>query len=209
MKSPLLSKLFTILIVLSLSLSACGPRTSIAKSALQRVAAPNVGADELHGLTEANNAFALDLYQSLRSRDGNLIYSPYSISLALAMTYAGARGETESQMAQTLHFLPQDKLHAALNELDQELAKRGQAQSKDQKPLQLNIANSIWAEQTFPFLKDYLDVIAQNYGAGIQLADFINGHEAVRKEINGWVSNKTNDKIKDLIPAGVLDATTR
>jgi serpin B len=100
-------------------------------------------------------------------------------------------------------------LHAALNELDQELAKRGQAQLKDQKPLQLNIANSIWAEQTFPFLKDYLNVIAQNYGAGIQLSDFIHQHEAVRKEINGWVSNQTHDKIKDLLPEGVLDPSTR
>ena len=209
MKSPLHPKLFAILVVLSFLLSACGPKASIAKSDLQRVAAPNVSQDELHGLTEANNTFALDLYQSLRSRDGNLIYSPYSISLALAMTYAGARGETESQMARTLHFLPQDKLHAALNELDQELAKRGEAQSKDKAPLQLNIANAVWAEQTFPFRKEYLAVIAQNYGAGIQLSDFVHQHEAVRKEINGWVSNKTNDKIKDLIPEGVLDPTTR
>ncbi|HLO31082.1 MAG TPA: serpin family protein [Anaerolineales bacterium] len=209
MKTPLFPKLATILVVLVLLLSACGPSASIAKSDLPRISVPNVPVDEIHALTDNNNAFALDLYQSLRSRDGNLIYSPYSISLALAMTYAGARGETESQMAQTLHFLPQNKLHSALNELDLELAKRGEAQSKDAAPLQLDIANAVWAEQTFPFLKDYLDLIARNYGAGIQLADFINGHETIRKQINSWVSNETHDKIQDLIPDGVLDPSTK
>jgi serpin B len=160
-------------------------------------------------LTDNNNAFALDLYQSLRSQKGNLIYSPYSISLALAMTYAGARGETEAQMAQTLHFLPQHEFHSALNALDLELAKRGEAQTKDETPLQLNIANAVWAEQTFPFLQDYLELIAQNYGAGIQLADFLRQHEPIRKEINAWVSDETNDKIQELIPDGVLDPNTK
>jgi serpin B len=112
-------------------------------------------------------------------------------------------------MAATLHFSSQNKLHSALNALDLELAKRGQAASKDETPLQLNIANAVWAEQTFPFLKGYLDVIAQNYGAGIQLADFIHRHEAIRKEINGWVSNKTHDKIQDLIPDGILNPSTK
>jgi serpin B len=125
------------------------------------------------------------------------------------MTYAGSRGETEAQMAQTLHFLPQDRLHAALNALDLELAKRGAAASSDATPLQLNIANAVWAEQTFPFLQSYLDLLAQNYGAGIQLADFINQYEAVRKEINGWVSDETNEKIQDLLPEGVLKPSTR
>jgi serpin B len=209
MKSPLFLKGATVLTVLFLLLSACRPSANIAKSDLQRNTSPNVTSDDIHELTDDNNTFALDLYQSLRARDGNLIYSPYSISLALAMTYAGARGETESQMAQTMHFLPQNKLHSALNALDLELAKRGEAGSKAETPLQLDIANAVWAEQTFAFLKDYLDGIAQNYGAGIQLADFIHEHEAIRKEINGWVSNKTNDKIQDLIPEGVLDPSTK
>ncbi len=212
MESPLLLKLSMIVAILSLLLSACGsagPAASIAQSDMARITSPNASPDDIHALTEGNNTFALDLYQSLRAQDGNLIYSPYSISLALAMTYAGARGETESQMAQTLHFLSQNKLHSALDALDLELAKRGEAQSKDQTPLQLKIANAVWAEQTFPFLKDYLNILAQNYGAGIQLADFVHQSEPVRKDINGWVSKKTNDKIQDLIPAGALDASTR
>lgn len=209
MKFPLFLKEFTVLAVLFLLLSACGPSASIAKSDLERNTSPNVASDDIHTLADDNNAFALDLYESFRERDGNLIYSPYSISLALAMTYAGARAETESQMAQTMHFPPQDKLHSSLNALDLELAKRGESGSKDETPLQLDIANAVWAEQTLPFLKDYLDLIAQNYGAGIQLADFIHKYEVVRKEINGWVSNQTNDKIQDLIPDGVLDSSTK
>jgi serpin B len=209
MKCPLFPRLSIVLTIPFVLLSACAPSANIAKSNLPRNTSPSVGSSDIHTLTDDNNAFALDLYQSLRAQDGNLIYSPYSISLALALTYAGARGETESQMAQTMHFSPQNKLHSALNALDLELAKRGEAKSKDETPLQLDIVNAVWAEQTFPFLKDYLDVIAQNYGAGIQLADFIHQHEAVRKEINGWVSNQTNDKIQNLIPDGVLDPNTK
>ena len=158
-----------------------------------------------------NNTFAFDLYRSLHAdaHGGNLIYSPYSISLALAMTYAGAGGETKSQMAQTLHFLAQDQLHATFNALDLQLAGRGKGQSEEQTPLQLNVANAVWAEQTYPFLQGFLDTIALNYGAGIRLADFINQYEAVRKEINNWVSDQTEDKIKDLIPEGVLNSDTR
>lgn len=199
--------------VLSLLLSACGPSSSasIAKSDLQRVTAPDTPPGDIQALVNNNNTFAFDLYQSLHAReqDGNLIYSPYSISLALAMTHAGARGETESQMAQVLHFLPQNQLHPAFNALDLQLAERGKAPSEDETPLQLNIANAVWAEQTYPFLQNFLDTIALNYGAGIRLADFINQYEAVRKEINNWVSDQTEDKIKDLIPEGVLNTDTR
>ncbi len=211
MKSLYFFKLSVVISVIGLLLSACGPlpSASLAKSDLQRVTAPDTPPDDLQTLVDNNNAFAFDLYRSVQTQDGNLIYSPYSISLALAMTYAGARGETESQMTQTLHFLPGDQLHPAFNALDLQLAERGKAQSEEETPLQLDIANAVWAEQTYPFLQSFLDTIALNYGAGIRLADFINQYEAVRKEINNWVSDQTEDKIKDLIPEGVLDSDTR
>jgi serpin B len=210
MKSRFLfNKSPVIVIALGLFLSACGPSASIAKSDLQRLTSLDTTPDEIQALVENNTAFAFDLYQSLQTQDGNLIYSPYSISLALAMTYAGAGGETESQMAQTMHFLPQDQLHPTFNALDLQLAERGKAQSEDETPLQLNIANAVWAEQTYPFLQSFLDTIALNYGAGIRLADFINQYEAIRKEINSWVSDQTKDKIQDLIPEGVLNTDTR
>lgn len=209
MNTPLFFKISISITVLSLLLGACSPSASIAKSDLARVTSPSTPPNNIQTLVKNNNDFAFDLYQSLQTQDGNLIYSPYSISLALAMTYAGARGETESQMAKALHFLPQDQTHPAFNALDLQLAERGKAQSEEATPFQLNIANAVWAEQTYPFRQSFLDTIALNYGAGVQLANFINQYEAARKEINRWVSNQTEDKIKDLIPEGVLDTDTR
>jgi serpin B len=205
-------EILSALAALSVLLTACGsrPSSSEAKSGLKRIADPAVPADDLSALVQGNNAFALDLYHSLRSDDGNLAFSPYSLSVALAMPYAGARGQTEIQMAQALHYtLPQDRLHPAFNRLDQDLMKEAQPTSDSEQPLQLKIANGVWAEQTFSFLQDYLDLIARDYGAGIQLADFVNHSDAVRQQINGWVSDRTDDKIKNLIPAGALDPMTK
>ena len=196
--------------------SACGTppapseMANVAQSSFKRISFPKVPSEDSHALVDGNNAFALDIYQTLSAQDGNLILSPFSISLALVMTYAGARGETESQMADTLHFdLPQGQLHPAFNALDQDLAARGEVKSDEEKPFQLNIANAVWAEQTYPFLQEFLDVIASNYGAGIRLANFVNQFESVRIEINDWVFDQTEEKIKDLLPEGVLSSDTR
>ena len=224
MKSTALAKLFSPVALLSLLLSACGAApapssmANIAQSSLQRISSPKVPTNDARTLVDGNNAFALDIYQTLSAQDGrkastqvgNLILSPFSISLALAMPYAGARGQTESQMADTFHFdLAQRQLHPAFNALDQDLATRGQPISDQEQALQLNIANAVWVEQTYPFLQDFLDVIASNYGAGIRLADFINQYESVRSEINDWVYDQTQEKIKDLLPEGVLSSDTR
>ena len=214
MKSSACSKPLSAFIALATLLSACGSPSArvpqVAKSDLPRITFPNISSDDSQTLVDGNSAFALDIYHALPSDEGNLILSPFSISLALAMTYAGARGETESQMANTLHFdQPQAALHPAFNALDQELASRGESQSEDEVPLQLNIANTVWAELTYPFLQEFLDLIASNYGAGIRLADFINQFESVRKEINDWVYDETQEKIKDLLPEGILSADTR
>ena len=212
MKTSTLHKLLSIIIALAILISACrsSPSANMAQSSLKRITSPNVPAADFQALVNGNNAFALDIYQTLSAQEGNLILSPFSMSLALAMTYAGARGETESQMTDTLHFdLPQGQLHPAFNALDQDLAPRGKAKSDDEEPLQLNIANAVWAEETFSFLQDFLDVIASNYGAGIRLADFVNRYERIRKEINGWVFDETQEKIKDLIPEGILNSDTR
>jgi serpin B len=211
MNSPTF-KLIMLGTIFGLIFSACAPSLTLnmAESNKERETNPTIGEGDVRTLVDGNNAFALDLYQSLRSQDGNLILSPYSISLALAMTYAGARNETESQMAGTLHFdLPQDRLHPAFNALDLGLSQSGKSQFLKDQPMQLNIANAVWAEQTYPFQQDFLDTIALNYGAGINLADFINQFEPVRKEINNWVSGQTNKKIKDLLPNGALDTDTR
>jgi len=208
----------TLIVITLLGLVGCarpGGGTALAQSVQsdkERVTSPNVSAPDLADLVNGNSAFAFGLYHFLREeKDGNLFYSPYSISLALAMTYAGARGETAQQMADTLHFtLPQDRLHPAFNSLDLELASRGEgAQGKDSKGFRLNIVNAIWGQQGHKFLPTFLDTLAENYGAGLRLLDFASNPEASRVTINDWVSDQTEGKIKDLIPQGVIDKLTR
>ncbi len=127
------------------------------------------------------------------------------------MTYAGARTETEQQIASTLHFtLPQERLHPTFNFLDLTLASRSQESAgNDGRGFRLNIANSIWGQKGYAFLMGYLDVLAQNYGAGLRLLDFIQAPEESRATINKWVSDQTEDKIKDLIPPGKITDLTR
>jgi serpin B len=127
------------------------------------------------------------------------------------MTYAGARGETETQMADTLDFLlSQDDLHPAFNALALELASRGEgAQGKDDEGFRLNIVNAIWGQKDYAFLNSFLDTLAVNYGAGLRLLDFINETEAARVTINDWVAEQTEGRIEDLIPQGALNAWTR
>lgn len=187
------------------------PVSELVQSKKERLINPAAPAGDLTALEDGNQAFALDFYQAVRDQGENLFYSPYSISLALAMTYAGARGATESQMGETLHFtLPQDRLHPAINALDQELASREAASNgQDGDPFKLNIANSIWAQQDYRFLPEYLDILAQNYGAGLRLVNFAGSAESARQTINDWVDEQTQGKIKDLIPQGAIDALTR
>jgi serpin B len=183
----------------------------VLESDKERITSPDVGTSEQASLVEGNSAFAFELYQALKEEDGNLFYSPYSISLALAMTYAGARGETAEQMADTLQFLlDQDKLHPAFNWLDAELASRGEgAEGKDGEGFRLNIVNAIWGQKDYDFLSDFLDVLAENYGAGLRILDFMNETEQSRLAINKWVYDKTEECIKDLIPPGAISELTR
>ncbi|MDD5486193.1 MAG: serpin family protein [Dehalococcoidales bacterium] len=200
-------------IILVLPLVACGQLTmaSELKSAKQRIVSPQVGLEEQGMLAQGNSAFAFDLYKALKNEEGNLFCSPYSISAALAMTYAGARGETAQQMADTLHFLlSEERLHPNFNALDIELGKRGQgARGKDDEGFRLKIVNAIWGQKDFEFLPDFLDVLAENYGAGLRILDFINNAEKSRTTINDWVSKQTEGRIEDLIPQGVIDKFTR
>ena len=196
-------------------LGACGgPQDSAAAEEIRsdrERAVPPAGNADLAVLVDGNGAFAFDLYQALRERDGNLFYSPHSISLALAMTYAGAGGQTASQMADTLRFsLPQDRLHPAFNALDLELASRGEGtQDRGGERFRLNIINAVWAQQGREFQEAFLDVLAESYGAGVKAADFIATPEETRIAINDWVAESTEDRIKDLIPPEVITPLTR
>jgi len=215
MKSNLLISIILVTALL-ISGAACAlqlptqPAGEILKSDKLRVTSPLASQADLAAVVDGNNTFAFDAYQQIKG-DENVFFSPYSISLALAMTYAGARGDTAQQMANTLHYtLPQELLHPAFNSLDIELSQRGQgAQGKDDKGFRLNIVNAIWGQNGFTFLQDFLDTLAENYGAGIRTLDFMNAPEPSRVTINDWVSDQTEDRIKDLIPPGAIDAMTR
>lgn len=156
-------------------------------------------------LVKDNAAFAVDLYHQLGTSGGNIFFSPYSISTALAMTYAGARGDTETQMAEALRFsLPHRKLHPAFREIAAALdaiEKKGN--------VQLNVANSLWPQQGYPFLEAYLSLLKTSYGASVTALDYAGSSEAARKTINQWVEDKTRNKIQDLIQPGILSAMTR
>jgi serpin B len=160
-------------------------------------------------LVQGNNQFAFDLYQRISTQDGNLIVSPYSISLALALTYAGARGSTESQMADVLHFvLPQDQIPGAFSALDAAMPKdSGEDDSADE--FRLSIANALWGQPDYPFLPEYLDLVNQNFGAGLQAVDFAADPDAARVVINDWVAEQTRQRILDLIKPGILTPDTR
>jgi serpin B len=180
----------------------------LASSSLDYDTQPNVPVDVVNRLAQGNTSFAFDLYQQLNDNPGNLFLSPYSISLALAMTYAGAASETERQMAETLHFtLPQEQLHSAMNQLTLTLLSR--ADLPEGEGFQLNIANALWGQQGYTFLDSYLDLLARDYNSGIHLVDFITASEEARQRINAWVADQTEDKIKNIIPEGALTAVTR
>ena len=171
---------------------------------------PAAGSD-ISGLVDGNNAFALDLYRTLSKEDGNLFYSPYSISLAMAMAYAGARGETATQFAETLHYrLPQEELHSSFNALDLDLGSRGKVeQGKDPTGFQLNIANAVWGQKGYAFLGEFLDLLEQNYGGGLREVNFRDAPGESRDRINEWVVGQTRGKITNLLPEDAIDSLTR
>ncbi|KAI8518255.1 serine-type endopeptidase inhibitor [Branchiostoma belcheri] len=154
-------------------------------------------------LSAANTEFALSLYRQLCGDGGNVFFSPYSISVALAMTSLGARGSTEAAMKGTLCFkdMSNDALHSTFSSLHQQLY------ASDKYTLQT--ANRLYGEQTYSFLQDFLNATRKNYGAELASVDFKGAAEQVRGTINKWVEEQTKDKIKDLIPAGAVDAMTR
>lgn len=203
--------------LLTSSLTGCslpGPASSVkaevARSDRPRLAAPAGEAAAVPELVAGNTEFALDLYRIVGDTDRNVFYSPYSISLALAMTYAGARGDTAQEMADTLHFsLPPEQLHPAWNALDQALAGRGQQTAAEGERFRLHIANALWGQQGHPFEAEFLDLLAERYGAGLRLLDYAAAPEPARQAINRWVEEQTEEKIRDLLPPGSISEMTR
>ena len=154
-------------------------------------------------VANANNKFAFDLYSQLdKSENGNLFYSPYSISAALAMTYEGAKGKTADEMKSVFHFPESNILRPNFAAIYKDI-------NKGAKDYELKTGNALWVQQDFPFLVDYKNRVEKYFGGKAASLDFVSESEKSRQTINSFIGEQTNNKIKDLIPAGFLNAMTR
>ncbi|PSP78410.1 serpin family protein [Halobacteriales archaeon QS_1_68_20] len=178
----------------------------------ERVTATEGGLDRL---VEANTAFALDLYRRFADRnEGNLFASPYSVSVALAMAWAGADGETRTEMAETLGFTFDDEtVHRAFAELWHELDARSDVDvdrnTGENQAFELNVANALWGHEEFPFSDEYLETLRTYYAGGVHEVDFVDDPGAARDLINAWVADRTGGHIEELLPRGSVNANTR
>lgn len=180
---------------------ACSPKP---QKSIQKRSNSEIDDIMQQAIPSRNNHFAFDIWKQLPVENDNFVVSPFSISTALAMTYAGARGQTQDEMIGTLFFDPdQDSFHI---EYGQYLERLNQLTSEQ---VQLNLANNLWVQRDYYFLPEYFSTIEQNYRAKPSLVNFKGNREPIRKEINDWVFSQTKEKIKDLISPGVLTEDTR
>ncbi|NOQ23006.1 MAG: serpin family protein [Candidatus Aegiribacteria sp.] len=201
-----LSILLATLLISFLSMCSSRETQGVSSSNIPGITEPNATEEDLQELASGNSSFAFDLYRALGEEESNIIFSPYSISAALAMTYAGAEGTTETEMAEVLKFsLPENRLHPSFNLLDQRLA----AYAEEDSTFSLHIVNALWGQTGYTFLPGFLAVLAANYGAGISFLDFSDNPELCRETINEWVMEHTDDRIEDLIPPGLLSTITK
>lgn len=184
---------------------------------------PDVEATTLETLVTDANTFSLDLYREATgdSPAENSLVSPLSVTTTLAMAYAGARGETRSQMRDALRYsLEEARLHPAFNALQRELNDRSEAidteelpehfdPDDDPVPFELSLVNAVWGQTGFPFEEAYLEVLADHYGGGLTEVEYRSDPEGARETINDWVAAQTEDRIDELLPAGALDSLTR
>ena len=169
---------------------------------------------------KATNQLAVDLHRQLATGNDNLCVSPYSIQNALAMTFAGADGDTRTEMAHVLHFPSEASAVAAsfaslqhsLEEMTAktaELVKKSKEFGGPSEPITLNIANRLFAQKDYYFRQNFLSLVKQDYGAAFEPIDFTVNPAAAAQHINKWVANETRDKIRDLVPVDALNKLTR
>lgn len=180
-------------------------------SNLQRTMNPGATAEELRAVTAGNTDFSAALYREFARTKENLFFSPFSITQAFSMVYVGARGNTEAQMRQALHFsLSQEQLHPAMNALDLALhSHAANAPAGQGDPPELHVVNATWGQKGYTFEPAFLDVLAQQYGAGVRAVDFASDPEGIRARINAWIAGQTNDRIQDLLPEGAVKGDSR
>ncbi len=160
-------------------------------------------AQEIKGIVTANNEFVFDLYAKYKSGPGNIFFSAFSISSAFAIVYEGARGQTGNEILSVFRFPSEDSSRRqAFKVLNDRI-------NRKDKPYKLFTANALWAQKDYVFQEDYFKIIDEYYAGKVENVDFIKATEEARLKINGWTAEKTNDRIKDLIPEGLLNSLTR
>lgn len=210
MKRHLLSACLVVVAVTSCGESLRPPPGELIQSQKQRIT-EDASSEDAAQATDNETAFALDVYRELKKRpEDNIAFSPRSITAALAMTYAGARGETAKAFETTLHqTLPHAQFHRAMNSLDRALASRGEGASGTKgRPFRLRQNNQLFTDKGFDVLPVFLDVLAQEYGAGVRRLDFVHAPEPSRHSINEWVSHNTEGLIPELLPSGSITPAT-
>ncbi len=192
--------------------SAAGPAAPTVARSNKLRAVPNVPAEDRAAAAAGQRTFAVDLYRRVAAQaTDNVVVSPASITTALAMALAGARGDTEAEMLAGLRQpLAQARLHPAMNEVDAALHARGAGKKgADGGPFRLRIVNTAWMQKEATFLPAYLDALAEHYGAGVDLVDFAGAPESARLAINERVARDTEQKIEDLLAKGLISSATR
>lgn len=181
----------------------------LARADVPRITTPDISDAELEALVAGNTEFALELFRAVA--EANTILSPYSAAAALTMTYAGARGVTADEMRETLRLgLPDERIHAARNQLDLLITTEPEPPDEGEpEPFTIRVANSLWGQHGYPFLDEFLTLLAGSYDAGMSLVDFVSAAEEARVAINDRVEDETEGRIVDLIPQGVIDELTR
>jgi len=163
----------------------------------------NSTSEKIESVVSGNNQFALDFYLELKDEEENIFFSPYSISVAMAMTYEGARDQTAYEMQSVMHFPENNETRRS------GFAGLYNRINKQDKKYTLNTANALWAHHDYDFLEEYFDLIERYYMGTTTNLDFVNEPQKSRETINNWVEEKTNDKIKDLIPENFINELTR
>jgi len=169
---------------LQVGCSQATPNVQFVQASLPRIESPVVSEANVAQLVTGNHTFAFDLYRLIPAgKMDNLIYSPHSISLCFSMVYAGAQGDTETEMVRVLHFLPKESQHPTLNAVDQRLKGLEKARSSEAEgiPFQLSLANSVWGQQGHTFKPAFLSTLAVQYGAGLHIVDFQASPESARQ----------------------------
>ncbi len=160
-------------------------------------------AESMQQVVAAQNEFAIDLYRKLAQDQGNLFFSPASISLALSLAMAGADGDTRAELTKALHFSAADQsLFDALASLN-----TFWGDTTADHGIELKVANALWGDQRIQFEKDYLQLAKDSFGATLRSLNF-GDSDASRAVINQWVEQQTNNKIRELIPSGAIDSST-